>query len=236
MLLLFQAPTTFGHSSVTPTSRSEQFFSGADLLAVTAVERGDEAQLKLAQSQRADLNRPGRDGVVPFLYFIARKDDAALARLVKLGVRFDYQLPRALGPTFPENVGWVVADPDTRMLRAMLDAGFDPNFRIRGGPPLLYRTINPPNREALDLLLRYGADINAQYVAGRTVLHDAVQQESYALARYLIERGANPTIANRRGNTSIDFLRRDRQRARSGSPVAQEIDSLLTYLDQKGYR
>jgi ankyrin repeat protein len=162
--------------------------------------------------------------VVPFLYFIAANNTAAMVRLHKIGARFDYELPRALGPKFPGNFGAVPSNPDVTMLKALLDAKLDPNFRPRGGWTLLFWTLSPFNRKAFDLLLHYG--INAKEPLGGTVLHDAVYMQGFKLARVLIEHGANPAIRKANGVTVFDVLKRQKTRAKRGSPIEKDIDGL----------
>lgn len=215
--------------------RAEQYFEGADLAAVKALELGDEVALKRAMLAGADINRPGKQGVVPFLYFIVTNNSSAMVRLCKLNARFDYQLPRALGPKFPEDIGWIAANPDTRMLEAMLNAGLDPNMKTPGDGSFLYFTLNPFNKPAFELLLHHGANINAQDSLGRTVLHDAVFQESYDLAAFLVDRGANPLLRTNTGRTVPDLLRRKKERVGKDSPIEREINQLLDYLASKGY-
>jgi cytohesin len=74
----------------------------------------------------------------------------------------------------------------------------------------------------LDLLLQHGADVNAQVTGtktysmriarspstneGMTALHVAAQSGRADLVRYLLERGANPAIADSNGRTPIDLV------------------------------
>ena len=214
---------------------AEQYFVGPDLEAVRALERGDAQALQRALAAGANLDRPGRNGVPPLLHFIANGDTAAMVRLYKQGARLDYQLPRALGPKFPENFGWVPANPDTGMLKALLATGLDPNLRPDGASPLIFWTINPLNRDALDALLKAGARINETDSLGGTVLHDAIQGRNYATARWLVDQGADPTVRNQSGKIALDLLRRDQARFAMGSPIAAEIDALLAHLAAKGF-
>lgn len=233
-VLLWMA--TIGSQAAMATYKAEQYFEGSDLAAVRALETGDAAGLQKALAAGADINRPGKQAVVPFLYFIATNNIGTMAHLVKLGAHLDYELPRALGPHFPEDIGWVVGNPDTRMLEAMLQAGMNPNLKGKWGTPLLYWTINPFNKAAFELLLRHGADINGQNRLGRTVLHEAIFEENFSLAIYLVEHGANPTLRTKRGDSALDLLSGEKQKASKGSPFEREIIQLLDYLAKKGYR
>lgn len=215
---------------------AEKYFAGSDLEAVQALQSGNTAALKQALAAGANIDRPGRDGVVPMLLFIANGDTASMVRLFKQGARLDYRLPRPLGPKFPEHFGWVPASPDTAMLKALLAAGLDPNLKPDGAWPLIFWTINPFNLDALTALLKAGARINERDSLGGTVLHDAIQGRDYTVARWLIDQGADPTLRNQSDKTALDLLHRDQARLAKGSPVAAEVGGLLVYLAAKGFR
>ncbi len=56
-----------------------------------------------------------------------------------------------------------------------------------------------------DLLLAAGADINTRTSTGGTALHCAVQQGKPKLVRALLERGADPLVADNEGKTAFDY-------------------------------
>jgi ankyrin repeat protein len=74
----------------------------------------------------------------------------------------------------------------------------------------------------MDVLLQHGADVNAQVSGtktysmrnarspstneGMTALHVAVQTGRADLVRYLLEKGANPEIADSNGRKAIDLV------------------------------
>jgi ankyrin repeat protein len=222
-----------GGNTAMAANKAEMYFEGLDLEAVKALEQNDDARLQRALAAGADVNRPGRQGVVPFLYFIASNNATAMVHLYKRGARFDYELPRALGPKFPENFGWVPANPNVNILKALLEAKLDPNYRPQGSRTLIFWTINPFNQNAFELLLSYGANINAQDALGRTILHKAIQQQDYKFARFLLGKGADPNIHDSDGSKAFDLLQRHKSRAAKGSPIEKEIDQLMLHLGQR---
>lgn len=98
--------------------------------------------------------------------------------------------------------------------RALIDAGADVNYGLRGdGTPLIV-TVRRDNRDMMELLLEKGADPDGYVSGDGTALVVAAQRGNIDAARYLIEAGANvnkaapgdgnPLImAARRGNLDM---------------------------------
>lgn len=74
-------------------------------------------------------------------------------------------------------------------------------------------------RKVLYRLLQAGADINAKDKLGYTLLHTAAANAKMALAVFLLEQGADASIADTDGRTPLDIAR---------DLKFQEIETLLT--------
>ena len=100
--------------------------------------------------------------------------------------------------------------------RLLLERGADVNVRSTGAvvrvPPLGTAAFVRSTRLA-GVLLDAGADVNAQGEGGFTALHAAAQNGDEALVRLLLERGADPALANDRGETPRDLASDARVRA-----------------------
>lgn len=125
-------------------------------------------------------------------------------------------------------------------LRAMLDAGGDPNALSEYGWPLVFRHYklsyySDQDLARLDLLLDRGADINATVprndseCAGYTLLLYATRSgkhdpNEYVEALHLLKRGADPSLAAPDGMTLGKMLTQRRQEyaAAHGAPPAFE--------------
>ena len=126
---------------------------------------------------------------------------------------------------------------DIDVMQALLAKGASPNISAMGVTPFLaaagvggggQRGGGPGARgggepfAALDLLLRYGADVNAQVTGtqtysmriarspstneGMTALHVAAQSGRADLVRYLLAKSANPAIVDSDGRNPIDLV------------------------------
>jgi uncharacterized protein len=111
------------------------------------------------------------------------------------------------------------------LLRSMLDAGGNPNTRDEFGQPIILMNwylgyYLQDARARLDLLLDYGADINATMPAerpesGYTLLLYRTKSgpdyhEAYADALHLLERGADPNRVAADGMTLAKMLTEQR--------------------------
>lgn len=76
------------------------------------------------------------------------------------------------------------------VIKALLETGADPNVKIEGNPVLIEAAINSDS-EAINLLVEYGADVNAKNEHGKTVLDYVRQHENYEdIFKFLRENGA----------------------------------------------
>ena len=117
---------------------------------------------------------------------------------------------------------------DMEVVQALLAKGASPNINAMGVTPFLVAAgVGGGQRGGqatalLDVLIQHGADVNAQVTGtktysmriarspsmneGMTALHVAAQAGRADLVRYLLEKGANPEIADSNGRKAIDLV------------------------------
>lgn len=105
--------------------------------------------------------------------------------------------------------------------RYFLKSGIDANETGQYGQPAIILatqsaqsmeySVFDENKKMLELLLKHGADINAQDSDGNTCLIDAAQDGNFAMVRYLLTKGADPSIQNNNGYTYQYFMREGNQ-------------------------
>ena len=80
-----------------------------------------------------------------------------------------------------------------RCVEALLKAGAQSGKKNhKGAAPLHYATAGDPSPEMVELLLRHGADVNAEMQDGRRPIDNAIQQGSDKVVQLLKARGAKP--------------------------------------------
>jgi hypothetical protein len=215
------------------------------------IVKNDQDAIRAAAKALPDLQPPGRDGAT-LLYFAVTQSwqrpelAEAVRTLLSLGAdpnytngkRNSFALANAVHASAP-------------VLRAMLEAGGNPNARNEFGEPMIlmnwYLGYYPDQaRSRLDLLLEHGADVNsampesASDSAGYTLLLYRTKMGgndklAYADALALLERGADPNRAGADGVTFGKMLME--QRAHFGRTLKQpptEFAALWDWAEKHG--
>lgn len=87
----------------------------------------------------------------------------------------------------------------------------DVNQSGLGEDKLLHLACSYGDCQDVDILLRHGADVNAQGDIGLTALHYAASKGRMDVVRLLIKYGANLEIRNEFGETALDWARNNNQ-------------------------
>ncbi|GAM24132.1 hypothetical protein SAMD00019534_073070, partial [Acytostelium subglobosum LB1] len=129
--------------------------------------------------------------------------------------KYDYDLLRSVG------------NNDIKKLREMIDTGVDVNLCEYGkGTTPLHIAAARGHRQAMELLVFRGADVNAQDNRGITPLHSLVTNRYDVMALWLIRHGANIHMQDTNGYSSYDmahsWFQREMVAAAEGKPVLSE--------------
>ena len=208
------------------------FFSGPQLVLAQAIERGDLAQVR-ALAPRTDLNTPGREKIT-LLFFAFQKalgrDPTQLAimgALVRAGAD-----PQQRVPDFGSVLGVALNTPvSSDFLRALLDAGVDPNTRLYGDTPIIFDVTTEENFESLKLLIARGADVNKRDSLRNTPLCEAFANRALDQIDYLLDHGANPNTWNVNG-VSFPLMLWDDININASAPDSLTYKKLIEIRDR----
>lgn len=124
--------------------------------------------------------------------------------LIELLTAYGAQLP-AVDP------GIFIAVNDLAMMRYLLDHGVSANQPGKNGfPPLIYvaRADKAEAPAKVQLLLEYGAAVDAVGPHGRTALHQAARAGHRLVYELLLAWGADPGLCDEEGKSALDYYRR----------------------------
>jgi hypothetical protein len=213
-----------------------------------AIVKNDQDAIRVAAKALPDLQKPGRDGTT-LLYFAVTQSwqrpelAGAVRTLLSLGADPNYTNGHRESFALAESVHGPLAG-----LRAMLDAGGNPNARSEYGWPIVFMHYKlgyykDEERARLDLLLDRGADINSvvpedesessKYslvlYTTQSGMHDS---REYANALHLLGRGADPIRAGADGMTLGKMLTEHRKQF--GNRAPPEFAALWDWAEKHG--
>jgi len=176
----------------------EAFFSG-DLLSVAkAIKQKDIEKAKLLAEKLPDIDAPGTENFTLLAFAVADTNTQAIQMLIGLGADPAAQIHTSVTPqTVASFAMW---RKTTEALKAMLEAGMDPNIAVKGRT-LIFRVPNLEDNNSLKLLIDFGADVNAKDSLGQTVLYHFIHVK-FDEALYLLDHGADPFVMDHSGMTA----------------------------------
>jgi uncharacterized protein len=203
-----------------------------------ATSLADVAMVDMLLKAKADPNLGNEDDQTPLMIAARIGSLPIVQSLVKAGARINEReksreqtaLMWAVAANSPEVVDFLIrhkADVDVRA--AYDDWGnqitSEPRaqYRATGGLTALLYATRSGCLECAKLLLKAGADINRPTPEGVSPLMNAIDNQNYAIANYLLDKGANPQLFDWWGRTAL-YLAAD-MRTRGGGSRRNAIAS-----------
>lgn len=157
-----------------------------------------------------DVNLRTEDSVAQTA-LMAAASSRMTAMLLKAGA--DPRLADMQGTSVLHHV--VLKDEALSIIPLLVNAGADPNAvePTNGETPLLWAKqwffgLDPKmGFKVLDLLVNNGAGVDAKDNAGNTLVHIAVMNRKQQLVKFLVDKGADVSLANADGRTPLETAR-----------------------------
>jgi hypothetical protein len=179
---------------------------------IRAAHIGDISQVKSLLAAGVDINQrdcEGRTALHATLCDGERSDC----------IDFDCKGPRKYWKNIPQQIS---LEHETHMedveisyeiVKVLLQYGIDVNAKDSQGNIALFEVLRYKRRgelkRLLTLFLEYGFDINMQNNVGSTILHYAASFYDSELVHFLLRKGANPNLTDKKGYRPIDLLEMD---------------------------
>jgi len=215
-----------------------------------AIVRNDQDAIRAAAKALPDLQTPGRDGTT-LLYFAVtqswQRPELAEAVRTLLSLGGDPNYTNGKRDSFAMANAVHASAP---VLRAMLEAGGNPNTKNEFGEPMILKNwylgyYSDQARSRLDLLLDHGTDVNSAMPedgsdsSGYTLLLYRTKMGlddklAYADALALLERGADPNRVAADGMTLAKMLTQHREQFKTGRGVPAEFAALWDWAEKHG--
>lgn len=103
-------------------------------------------------------------------------------------------------------------DSSSDIIQKLLDAGANPNIKVKNGSPLLSYTIDCMCDTIAKQFIDAGADINAKDPIGKTPIMHAAEADSVDSVKALLKAGANVNARDNRNQTALSLATDNRVR------------------------
>jgi ankyrin repeat protein len=180
----------------TPTLNAIQTAEGVGLLA-EAVARGNREIVEVLLLAGANVNGRTRDGRTPLMSISDKTSVDLLRDLLSYGANVNAR------DDYGDNAIIVAAGlPNLGLLKELMSAGARIDAMNSVGQNALFVAARN-NVEAVDLLIKSGADLNVRDEDGQTALMAMASYGDVALFQALANKGANVDLADYEGRTTL---------------------------------
>ena len=179
--------------------------SPGDQFLIEAVKRQDQAAITELLKQKVDVNTRQPDGPTALNWGGPREDLPTAKRLIQAGAKVNLKNDFGVAPLY-----LACANGSAAMIEILVEAGADTNAPLLTGETPLMTASRTGNLAAVDLLLKNGANVNAKEpVREQTALMWAIGEKQTAVARRLVERGADIQAVTTLGFNPLLFAARE---------------------------
>ncbi len=214
---------------------SSYYFADRNTLALlTAAMAGDARMAQLAVARGANPNDEGPlDNKYNRLrllhYAIAANNKDAVRVLISVGA--DPEL-KVLG--FGRAFLFAMTLKNIEMLSLLLDLRPITSLTKETTDHILFRAVQQPCWQCLQLFLDRGVPIDLRDEAGYTVLMRAMDAQDYAMAEWLLQRGASVDVTPPSGVTPAYAVERHLSKYIPGSPTYNKVLHLKEMMAERG--
>jgi hypothetical protein len=232
---------------------AKDFFDDPLVVALCkAIETNDLEEIDRLVADGADINAKGKGNMTPLLWAFPEGKPKTFKRILEHGadpnvkVTDDFNTEKQVVPKLllirPGDSVLHLAAKTSRpnYFRYVIQHGGDPN--LIGGGELIKRSPlslavmsgGSDKKQAIQLLIDAGADLDYVDSTERTALSYAISSGHYDLAIQLLNLGASFNVCNDSGDTVIHFILREGERLPPSQELKEKYSEVLELLKSKG--
>jgi ankyrin repeat protein len=121
---------------------------------------------------------------------------------------------------------WAIQERHLNVVKALIRAGASVEARDKHGFTPLGHAASDGNLEAVEFLLKSGANVNRRS-AGGSPLHSACAWSQLKIVKVLLAHGANPSALDEDGRTPLYFTKMKNRRKIKNKRIDRAIGKLL---------
>jgi len=220
---------------LSPKDHPRKLFKGDYLKAAYAISSDNTDKLTKILPKIENIDELGIDEHYTLLMYAVKKEASKSVKLLlKKGAN-----PKVLGTDTNDNqfsaIYLAVTVKDTTSLKILLDYGISPDHKDKNRA-IIFDAIAWLNRNAVNLLLEYGADVNQTTELEVSVLQHALIRIEYDLAEVLIEKGANVHHIDKLGRSESYEVQKSLEKWEKDSDEYLEIKNIQDMMKQRGVK
>jgi hypothetical protein len=182
---------------------SDLFLDPVQRELASAVEKKDVDAIDAAIHRGANVNAPGKDGIRPLVWAMAKDSVVGFEALLRHGadLKAPAFAPRSDGERMKQVIEIATAGRNSAFLKTALAAGFDPDYvpDPKNNQSLLFLAVRTHSAEAARILMAAGADVDWQNNERTTPAGEAQLIRDYRLVCLFMDHGADLTIKDKWG-------------------------------------
>jgi len=220
---------------LSPKDHPRKLFKGEYLKAAYAISSDNTKKLSKILPKIEDIDKLGIDDHYTLLMYAVKKEASKSVKfLLQKGAD-----PKVLGTDANDNqfsaIYLAVTVKDTTPLKILLDYGISPDHK-EGSRAIIFDAIAWLNRDAIDMLLEYGADVNQTTELEVSVLQHALIRVEYDLAEVFIQKGADVHHIDKLGRSEAFEVQKSLEKWEKDSKEYLEIKKIQDMMIQRGVK
>ncbi|MBD1557001.1 ankyrin repeat domain-containing protein [Vibrio sp. S9_S30] len=206
------------------------FFSGEMLDVARAIKNGDIEKVLLLGKRLENIDKLGKGDLTLLAFSVYDNNAPAIKALMSLGADPSVEIPNQ------GNIAYIALwRTSTESLTALLESGMSPDI-TQTDTPIIFLTPKLEESEALNILIKNGANINIRDSVGGTALDEFISVNRLDEALLLLINSADATTMKDNGLSTAYTLQYVMQDLSSNDKNYAKLLEIKEYFSKQGVK